>query len=124
MPTEEDLFWFDGLTAGEDYLFYLQTESNGLSSDTYEVNQPTYPANTGDAFEVSTARQQDQVVFSVAFEPGTGSKVVFSCIGETSGGTHSEEKEYMLVLFQPRLFSDYQCLVLFVPTFRRKEQNT
>ncbi|XP_063720278.1 uncharacterized protein LOC134846814 [Symsagittifera roscoffensis] len=95
VPTEEDSFWFDGLTAGEDYFFYLQTESNGLSSDTYEVNQPTYPANTGDAFEVSTARQKDQIVFSVAFEPGTGSKVVFSYVGETSGGTYSEEREYM-----------------------------
>ena len=93
---------FYGLTAGEDYTFYFQSESGGVFGDALEVNQPTYTANQGAVFEASSDWQQTQITCTTSFEPGTGSKLVFSYIGENSGKTYSEEKAYTLVLsFKP-----------------------
>ena len=88
---------FLGLTAGEDYTFYFQSESRGLFSDVLDLNQPTYTADQGAVLEVSSDWEQTQVTCTTSFEPGTGSILVFSYIGENSGTTYSEEKAYTLV---------------------------
>ncbi len=85
------------LVAGEDYTFYIQTESNSLRSQILVINQPTFTDDTVDGptgLQVLEALER-QLTFEINFKSGTGARIQFSYLGQISASEGIRETPFL-----------------------------